>query len=201
MINIFLSASIPLPDRNPMFIETADVVLIRDAIKSLVSIVVPKGNIIFGGHPAITPLVAHLLKQMDSEYAHRVILYQSMYFQADFIKENDKFIELRFIDVVDGSRSKSLNLMREKMLNDTRFDAGVFIGGMEGVKDECFSFREAHPNALLYPVASTGAAALEIYNELHNDSPYLLNELSYPVLFRDMVKKIEDSFNSIVGEI
>ena len=190
MINIFLSASIPLPERDPQYIKTADVVLIRDAIKSLISVIVPKGQIVFGGHPAITPLVAHLLRQMDSEYWHRVILYQSKYFETSFIKENDEFIELRLTDIVDDDREKSLKLMRRQMIEETHFDAGVFIGGMEGVVNEYVAFKHANPEALLCPIASTGAAALNMYQEFHNNLE-LLEELCYPVLFRNLIKNIE----------
>jgi len=33
--NIFLSASIPLPERDPKYYETADVIAIRDAVIAL----------------------------------------------------------------------------------------------------------------------------------------------------------------------
>jgi hypothetical protein len=43
MIHVFLSASVPLPNRDPEFLATADVVAIREAIKALVGEVIPKG--------------------------------------------------------------------------------------------------------------------------------------------------------------
>ena len=58
MIDIFLSASVPLPNRDRKYFETADVFLIREAIRSLVEVVLPRGHITFGGHPAITPLMS-----------------------------------------------------------------------------------------------------------------------------------------------
>ena len=67
MINVFLSASVPLPDRNPRFMKMADVIAIRKSVKALVTEVIPKGVIVFGGHPAITPLIALLLRGLGTE--------------------------------------------------------------------------------------------------------------------------------------
>ena len=58
MRHIFLSASVPLPERNSVYFDTADVFLIREAIRSLIEVIIPVGAITFGGHPAITPLVS-----------------------------------------------------------------------------------------------------------------------------------------------
>jgi len=52
MTNIFLSASVPLPDRDRRFYESADVFLIREAIRALVEVILPSGHITFGGHPS-----------------------------------------------------------------------------------------------------------------------------------------------------
>ena len=75
-VNVFLSASVPLPTRHPRFHETADVMAIKEAIKALVIEVIPRGKIIFGGHPAITPLIASLMADHFPDYADRAILYQ-----------------------------------------------------------------------------------------------------------------------------
>ena len=52
--NIFLSASVPLPERDPQYIETADIIAIRDAVIAFVTTVLPYHRIIWGGHPSIT---------------------------------------------------------------------------------------------------------------------------------------------------
>jgi hypothetical protein len=41
MIDVFLSASVPLPNRHPRFFETADVLGIREAVKALADVVLP----------------------------------------------------------------------------------------------------------------------------------------------------------------
>ena len=108
MINIFLSASVPLPNRDPRFMATADVIAIRKSVKALVSEVIPNGVIVFGGHPAITPLVALLLRGLGRDAARRIILYQSAFFTEQFGKENDEFLDVRIVPAVSDSRDESL---------------------------------------------------------------------------------------------
>jgi hypothetical protein len=79
--------------------------------------------------------------------------------------------------------------MREIMIHSEAFSAGVFIGGMEGVEVEFDMFRRAHPRARLIPVASTGGAALHIFNR----SPKrfdagLKDDYAYPSLFRRLLQ-------------
>jgi len=191
MIEVFLSASIPLPNRDQAFLRTADVVAIREAVKALVGEVIPRGRLVFGGHPAITPLLAALLRGAGAEARRRVVLYQSAFFKERFIQENDEFVDVRLIPAVRNSRKRSIAAMRSRMLRDTRFDAGIFIGGMEGVLEEFDLFRELHDSAPAWPIASTGAAALQLFEA--NDRPQsnlLLDELTYPTLFRNLLSQV-----------
>jgi SLOG cluster3 family len=41
-----------------------------------------------------------------------------------------------FTDAMRDSRDDSLRFMRERMFRDQKFEAGVFIGGMESILDE-----------------------------------------------------------------
>lgn len=192
MMRVFLSASVPLPDRHPRFMATADVVAIREAVKALVAEVIPHGLIVFGGHPAITPLMALLLRGMGTEAAHRIILYQSAFFADQFLQAIDAFLEVRVIPPIANSREKSLGEMRKRMIGDTHFDAGVFIGGMEGVLDEFELFQASHEGAECWPIASTGAAALELFERDRTRYPNsLAHELTYSTLFRQLLSKVE----------
>lgn len=59
---IFLSASVPTPDRE--FYGTEDVFAIREAIIAFTTVCVDYGiRFYFGGHPAITPLVWQVAMQ------------------------------------------------------------------------------------------------------------------------------------------
>jgi hypothetical protein len=187
VISVFLSASIPLPQRHQRYVGTADVVAIRDSIRALVSVVVPVGKIVFGGHPAITPLVRQLTLQMKQSVREHVILYQSLYFQALFPPETADFEEVRLVEGVDDDLEASLLEMRLAMIRSEDFDAGVFIGGMEGVEAEYRLFREIHPGKPAYPIASTGAAALGLFENAEIQRPELKESLLYLSLFRDLL--------------
>jgi hypothetical protein len=159
MPSIFLSASIPLPHCHPKYLETADVGAIRDSIRAVVGVVVPGGQIVFGGHPAITPLIRMLVREMTPNVREHVILYQSLFFKTQFPPEVRAFEKARFIDAVDDDLDASLAKMRGVMISAHNFDAAVFLGGMEGVEIEYDIFRRLHPDKPAYPIASAGAAA------------------------------------------
>ncbi len=169
MPSIFLSASIPLPHRHPKYLETADVVAIRDSIRALISVVVPGGQIVFGGHPSITPLVCLLLREITPNVRRHVTLYQSHFFKTQLPSEVSEFEEVRFTDAVDGDLGASLAKMRGAMISAHNFDAAVFLGGMEGVEIEYDVFRRLHPEKPAYPIASAGAAARILSEEYSPD--------------------------------
>lgn len=166
--NIFLSASTPLPDRNPQYYGTSDIIAIRDAVIALATVVLPKHRLIWGGHPSITPLIYYVLEKLDVNIQDHVILYQSKLFEKYFPEDNNKFKNVILTDDL-GEREASLKLMRETMFNSCKFSAGVFIGGMDGVELEYQMFKELHPDALLLPIQSTGAAAKIIYDSCFPD--------------------------------
>jgi hypothetical protein len=181
---IFLSASVPLPHRDAEYLETVDVVAIRDSIRALVGAVLPKGKIVFGGHPAITPLMHLLAMQSGHDASKHIVLYQSMYFQSQLLPELEHFADVKFVDAIAGDRDANLSYMREVMIRSERFYAGIFIGGMEGVEVEFEIFRRMQSGALALPIASTGAAALRLFREHCPDDTELRDELRYLSLFR-----------------
>ena len=182
MINVFLSASVPLPDRNPVYFRTADVFLIREAVRALVEVILPQGRITFGGHPAITPLLSLYAKTIRAG-RDRVTIYQSDFFRGQMPRENDDFADLRYTEIVPGGLEANIALMRDRMLRSQRFDAAVLIGGMEGIRDEAALFRKLHPQATVLPVPATGAAARIEF--LEGKYPKALeNEISFASLFR-----------------
>ena len=82
--NIFLSASIPLPERDPQFIETADIIAIRDSVIALATTVLPYHRIVWGGHPSITPLINYVMSKLNLDIQGHVTLYQSRFFEKFF---------------------------------------------------------------------------------------------------------------------
>ena len=194
MLNIFLSASIPLSDRKECFYKTADVLAIKEAIRSLVEVIIPNGRIVCGGHPAITPLLA-MATENSKKDQNFISIFQSKYFELLFPEKVYNFIDLKLIDKVEDDREKSLKAMRQAMIKSQKFDAIVLIGGMEGVIDELDMFLEFHPEALVLPLVTTGAAAKIIYeNEIRKTEPRfkldsrLEHDYTYSSLFRRIFK-------------
>ena len=187
-MKVFLSASVPLPGRDHQFLTTADTIAIREAIKALVLVLLERnGALVFGGHPAITPLLCVLFREAGVPPRDHVTLYQSRYFRKEFPPENVAFERIVVVDAVADDRERSLFEMRRRMISETDFTSGVFIGGMEGVIAEFEMFRKLQPRTKVYPIASTGAASLQLYEEYGMDIPLLKSEFTYPTLFRKIL--------------
>lgn len=187
--NIFLSAGVPTQDRPPKYYDSADVIAIRDSVIALASTVLAnKGfHLIWGGQPAITPLIALVLERYNLRMTNRVTLYQSYEFERFFPKENENVGNIVYTEKKED-RKASLMLMRQRMIGEHDYAAAVFIGGMEGVEDEFDLFRKIHPDIPCLPIASTGAAAKIIYDEHPGEfDERLLTELSYSSLFKDLL--------------
>ena len=188
--NIFLSAGVPTIDRPAKYYDTADVIAIRDSVIALASTVLAvKGyHLIWGGQPAITPLIALVLERYNLMMANKVTLYQSYEFEKFFPKENANVGHIIYTEKRENIEA-SLLLMRSKMIGDNDYSAAVFMGGMEGVEKEFEMFKELHPDVPCLPIASTGAAAKILYNEhLGEFDERLLTELSYTSLFKELLR-------------
>lgn len=186
---IFLSASIPLKERHKKYYDTADILAIRDSVRALATVIIPSAHLIWGGHPSINPLIYDVVHKLNSKVQDHVTLYLSNYFKDIFPPDINNFGQIKFVEALD-SLDKSLDLMRFKMIEENKYMAGIFIGGMDGVEDEYKIFVASHPDALVLPIASTGAAAKIIY-EKHIDQfsdQGLLNDYAYMSLFRRLLK-------------
>ncbi|MBU2920690.1 hypothetical protein KO504_05015 [Winogradskyella psychrotolerans] len=184
--NIFLSASIPLPERDAKYYQTADIIAIRDAVIALCTTVLPNHRLIWGGHPSITPLVNYVLQKMNMDVQDHVTMYQSKFFEKFYPEDNNKFENVILTPTLED-RDNSLRLMRELMLGGKEFAAGIFIGGMDGVEDEYKMFRELHPEALIIPLASTGAAAKFIYENSINRNERFQNDYAFSSTFQELL--------------
>lgn len=164
MGQIFLSASVPVQERGEFF-ESADPFLIQFAVRELMTVCLGRRRVVWGGHPAITPMVWAVCESLDVSYATAVKLYQSRYFEEWFPEENNRFRNVQFTRAVEGDRMASLELMRRTMIAEP-FEAGVFIGGMEGIFDEFKIFRELHPKAKVVTISAPGGAAMKLARRL-----------------------------------
>ncbi|MEB3791712.1 hypothetical protein [Acinetobacter sp. IK40] len=186
---IFLSASIPLADRDPKYFDTADNTAIRDAVIALSRIVLPKAELVWGGHPSITPLIRAVLEKQNLQISEHVTLYQSNFFLKKFPSDNNFFEKLIITDELKDQK-ESLGLMRKKMIVGNNFCAAIFIGGMDGVEDEYKLFKEAHPDVPVFPIASTGAASRILYFQENFKNERLLTDFCYLPLFDELFEEI-----------
>lgn len=187
--NIFLSASIPLKERDEKYFNTADIIAIRDAVIALTTVVLPNHRLIWGGHPSITPIIYHIMQRLGLNIQEHVTLYQSLFFEKHFPEDNNEFQNIIFTEN-KLEKEASLLLMRKRMFTENTFVAGVFIGGMEGIEDEFKLFRKLQPQALVLPISSTGAASQIVYKnylspELKNQR--LKNDYAYMSLFQELL--------------
>lgn len=189
--NIFLSASIPLLERDAKYIETADIIAIRDAVIALTTVVLPHHRIIWGGHPSITPLIYYVMEKLKINIQEHVMLYQSLWFEDKFPEDNNKFENVIYTEKKKDIPS-SIQHMRLRMFSEHQFAAAVFIGGMNGIEDEFKMFTEIHPNALKIPIASTGAASKIVYDNMLSSNyknKRLEKDYGYMSLFQEFLMK------------
>lgn len=165
MSAIFLSASLPRLGRGN-YHETANPFLIQCAVRELIISVIREHKIVWGGHPAITPMIWTICEDLGIDYAESVVLYQSNFFKNNFPEENQRFRNVILTDAVPNDQVASLLLMREAMLSREDLTAAVFIGGMDGVEAEFDLFVRFHPHAKVLPVAAPGGAALALAKRL-----------------------------------
>ena len=189
-LRVFLSASVPLPTRDPVYFDTADVIAIRDAVRALTMVIIEQhAQLVFGGHPAITPMIRLQIAETGTPVGDRVVMFQSRYFERDFLEDNVAFERVELIDAVNNDRKASLERMRNAMMAKP-FKVGIFIGGMDGVEEEYAMFLKLQQDVPALPVASTGAAAGRLFDKsplLQREHPELRDELSYLTLMRDLI--------------
>lgn len=193
---IFLSASVPDEKRAERYNRVEDAAFeIEQAVISLARAVFSAGGrLVFGGHPAISPLVAmvageyrepRFTESMKERQAAPVEIYQSRAFEGYLPDETLLmyrlgYASLHWVDSVDNERfnpdslaptvpcPKSLRRMREAMLKTAQPDAMVCIGGMEGLEEEIELALELKKGFPIYVLERTGGAAALLrkrYNE------------------------------------
>ena len=185
---VLLSASVPTKERSAEFrkipnaqtqIEQAVIALARNVFQA-------GGQLIFGGHPSISPLVLMVAMEYDQkskeiENIQRnepqlkpINIYQSEAFREVMPQQTIDLLNLGLADIIwteaiDGEKynpelkgqpqcPRSLWLMRTKMINQN-IDALVCIGGMEGTMDEFRLFSDYHSRKPIYVFESTGGAS------------------------------------------
>ena len=183
---IFLSASVPQPDRE--FFGTENVYAIKEAVISFVRVCAEKKlPFYFGGHPAITPLVWNVAKNYYGDKEPAIKIYQSRIFGDRIPKEVEHFKDVHLTDAVGGDIRQSVDRMREVMFEENPTDCAVFVGGMDGVVVEAHIIKEMYPEARFLPIFSTGGAAKAIYEEFQIDDDRLKESYAFYELFNELL--------------
>jgi hypothetical protein len=182
MSAIFLSASVPVPGRDNYY-ENSDPFLIQTAVREFVTAVLGRRLIIWGGHPAITPMVWAVCEDLGVSFAKSVVLYQSKFFSELFPEENRRFGNVIYVDAIPGDRNASLLQMRQKMLSRDDLSAAVFIGGMEGVLEEYRIFSEFHPGLKTLAIPAPGGAARELAGRIGKLSSADTQDVNFARIF------------------
>lgn len=181
--SIFLSAGVPDPNAKH-YMGEADTAAISALVSALLFVALGRRQIVWGGHPAITPMIWAYAEALNVDYGKWVTLYQSDFFKDDFPEENARFGNVIVTKAVEGDRERSLEIMRRRMLSETRFEAAIFAGGMGGIFDEYRLVTELANGAKILPIVSTGGAAAALGAEV-NASSDLVDELDYVALLFD----------------
>ncbi|WP_447650428.1 SLOG domain-containing protein [Pseudomonas abietaniphila] len=188
MTAIFLSASVPVVGRGTYY-ETADPFLIQCAVRELAIAVVRRMKIVWGGHPAITPMIWSICEDLDVDYASSVVLYQSRFFEGRYPEENQRFDNVIYTEAVSGDMEGSLRVMREEMLSRDDLVGAVFIGGMQGVEVEHDLFKRFHPEAFVLPVPAPGGAALNLARDAGYFSGSSLRDVDFASLYNRYISQ------------
>jgi len=183
--SIFLSASLPDARFSRRYAATADPVAITSAINALVHVVIGRRQLVWGGHPAITPLIATFADAVGVKYDDWVTLYQSRFFENEFVAEVSNFTNVVYV-AAESDKESSLVAMRQRMILDHDYEAAVFIGGMEGVIDEATIFQQFKRETKIVPLASTGGAALQLYKEMKIPRTNLLSLRFISLLYEEL---------------
>lgn len=195
MSAIFLSASVPLVNRGT-YHETANPFLIQCAVRELVIAVIRRHKIVWGGHPAITPMLWSICEDLNIDYSEAVVLYQSQFFEEQYPEENRRFGNVIFTEAVPENKEASLLSMRKQMLSRKDLVGAVFIGGMEGVETEYEIFRHFHPHQKVLPVPSPGGAALNLALDHGYDATTDLDDIDFARLFHAYITRDNNTFSS-----
>lgn len=183
---IFLSASVPVPGRGTYY-QSADPFLIQFAVRELITAALGRRLIVWGGHPAITPMVWAACEDLGVDYGRAIVLYQSTFFQDVFPEENKRFGNVQYIDHVSGDREASLLRMRQAMLSRDDLSTAVFIGGMEGIGAEYDLFAQYHPQGGILPIAAPGGAARDLAVKLGMGADKMEN-VDFSRMFHDFFR-------------
>lgn len=193
---VFLSASIPDPDR---WSGDYDAYEITDAVVAITkAVLAASGRVVCAAHPTIAPLLVTVANDFPRADRPHVVVYQSRLFEDRIPDEIDELAKPGVGDVVwtdaapgespDGERHKSLEILRQRMLDESDPAAAIFVGGMEGILDEFEMFLERYPDRPTYAFGKPGGEAREVLERIDSElKKDLAGSDVYPALMRHVI--------------
>jgi len=181
--SIFLSASIPhrRRDKEPAteterqelnhYLATRQPDRIREAVGHLCRAAFSRGiQLIFGGHPQISPMVLEAATRFRSEESpeNLVVVFQSLWYNERIPQKTLDLANWRYGTALwteaGQDRDQSLTIMRQAMVASPGLIGAIFIGGMDGIREEAVL---AHQAAIprLFAIGSTGSAAADLLGQ------------------------------------
>lgn len=197
---VFLSGSIPDPER---WDGDFDALEITDAVVSLARACLTRGYaIVTAAHPTLAPLLLYVAAELPARARAQIQIYQSLLFEdvlptATRRFEADGIGEIVWTEAVEGELpvpgkwEQSLSVMRSQMLRNTEPAAAIFIGGMDGIRDEFSLFQDTYPSKPTYAVRRPGGAAAQLDNRNSGSLEDLLaSNTTYPSIWNAVLSEL-----------
>ncbi len=233
---IFLSGSVPSPKRAEKYRRDAGAqIRIEEAVISLArTVFANQGQLVFGGHPSISPLIAMIGEEYIEEDIHTlegdaynekengyppILMYQSRLYAHTLPPETLQMLHqgqafIRWTNAMGGETWQSgktgldyplsLGEMRGQMVSESRLDAMICVGGMEGVEKEYAAYRKANRTGPVFAFKTSGGATAIIAQEYRHHDPFLFipDDDTTPFATDDPYAAIEAvPYLSIMGQI
>jgi hypothetical protein len=196
---LFLSASIPNPKRwdgefDPLAITDAVVAVAREFLSA-------GWAFITAAHPTIAPLLMYVAAELPVEGRRRVMTYQSDLFEDVLPPDTQRFIDegigrVIWTPAVEGDEpepghwDRSLEVMRRQMFEETKPDAAVFVGGMEGIRFEYELFGELRTGQPRYVLGAPGGAAQRLEQPASELGAELAEGVVFPAIARAILNDL-----------
>lgn len=203
---IFLSGSIP--DRNRWDGEFHPLE-ITDAVVAFARACLTSGyRIVTAAHPTLAPLLLYVAAEFPETGEPRVVIYQSLLFDEVLPEATRRFESsgvgrLIWTEAAAGEEplperwTASLASMRLRMLEETSPLAAVFIGGMDGIRDEFMRFTELYPTRPTFGPRRPGGEAARLHTTglTHRSLDENEHDTSYPTLWSRFLREVEATQN------
>lgn len=184
---IFLSAGIPSEGRE--YYGTSKDAAIADAVMAFTRVCAENDiPFYFGGQPAITPLVWSVAKDYNAYFGELLTIYQSKQWEQITPKEVDFFKNIVWTEAGEDTAS-SLLKMRNQMFSENETPLAIFIGGMNGIKDEYKLIKEISPKTRIIAFKSVGGASADVYEQEGVVMPELEHGFAYYQIMKKVLKE------------